>query len=123
MTTILLVEDDAVLLENIALELEMQGYEVKQASNGKQAIKQLDDRSIELIISDISMPEMDGLELLEHVRGTAQLAGMPFIFLSAFSNEESKHKANELGVDGYVVKPFQPSELTRIIQDKLNQNK
>lgn len=119
MTTILLVEDDAVLLENIALELEMQGYEVKQASNGKQALEWLEDRSVELVISDIAMPDMNGLELLERVRGDAQLARMPFIFLSAFSNEDSKRKAKELGVDGYVVKPFQPSELTRIIQDTL----
>lgn len=120
MVVILLVEDDTILLENIALELEMQGFEVVQASNGNQAVEQLKDQRIELIISDIAMPEMDGFELLEYVRGHSQLVELPFIFLSAFNNNDLKQKAEELGVDGYVIKPFQLTELNRIIENTLS---
>lgn len=121
MAHIFVVEDNPTLRENIVFELEMMGYEVTQASDGLAAIGILQgiQKNPDLIISDIAMPEMSGYELLEAVRKNDQWSAIPFIFLTAFDTNNAIQLGKQLGVDDYLVKPFEPEDLILAIENKL----
>lgn len=121
MTHILIVEDNLTLLENIAFELEMREYQVTQVNNGKAAVEFLRQSAEQpdIIVSDIAMPDMDGYELLEEVRATEAWQAIPFIFLTAFDSSNSMRISKGLGVDDYLVKPFDPEDLVAALENKL----
>jgi DNA-binding response OmpR family regulator len=104
-STILVVEDNAELNRFIAEEIN-QTYNVMVAYNGKEAISILEKEKIQLIISDIMMPVMDGIELLKKVKNTAEWSNIPVILLTARSNVESRIEGLRLGADVYLDKPF-----------------
>ncbi len=121
MTTILVAEDDATLLEDITLELELRGYEVVPASDGQWALHMLNvsDRLPDIIVSDIAMPDMDGFSLLEQLRSNPKWNAIPFLFLTAFDSANSIRLSKELGADDYIVKPFKPDDLVLALENKL----
>lgn len=121
MTTVLMVEDNATLLENIAFELEMRGYIVWQAGDGRMALQVLQSAVTlpDIIVSDIAMPDIDGYGLLEQVRLNDDWQNIPFIFLTAFDSNNAIRLGKELGVDDYLVKPFKPEDLVTAIENKL----
>ncbi|MFW5709646.1 MAG: hybrid sensor histidine kinase/response regulator, partial [Chloroflexota bacterium] len=121
MTKILIVEDSLQLLENTSLELEFRGYEVTQATDGQHALSILRDcdRLPDVVVSDIAMPDMDGYALLEHIRTEPRLYSLPVLFITAFDNKNSVQISKELGVDDYIVKPFDIDELIVAIENKL----
>ncbi len=121
MTTVMVVEDNTELLENIAIDLEMRGYEVMQAANGTRALDVLhaSENAPDIIVSDIAMPEMNGYELLENVQANPPWAGIPFIFLTAFGSRNAVRMGKELGADDYIVKPFEYEDLAVAIENKL----
>jgi two-component system sensor histidine kinase/response regulator len=125
MTHILVVEDNPTLLENITFELEMLNYQVTQATDGRQALNRLQSLSTkpDLIVSDIAMPEMDGYEFLEAVRKNDQWNVIPFIFLTAFDSINAIRLGKQLGVDDYLVKPFEPEDLILAIENKLKRHR
>jgi signal transduction histidine kinase/AraC-like DNA-binding protein len=104
-TTILIVEDNADLNRFIAEEMN-ETYNVMVAHNGKEAIDVLEREDIQLIISDIMMPEMDGIELLKRVKTTKEWCSIPVILLTAKSHIETQIEGLELGADIYMEKPF-----------------
>jgi len=107
MTKILCVEDEAFLREDIAEELEDSGYEVIQAGDGKEGLEQILEHRPDLVLSDITMPNMDGYELLRAVRTEhAEFAEMPFIFLSALSDRDHVLDGMRIGADDYLIKPI-----------------
>ncbi len=113
MNTILLVEDDALLLEVMCNILEAEGFEIHPANNGKQALDLFVNSMPDLIISDIMMPEMDGFELLQSVRNLPNGVTVPFLFLSARTERADVSRARSLGVDDYLFKPFDAPELIK----------
>lgn len=121
MTCVLIVEDNLTLLENIAFELGMRNYTVLQAVNGTEALDTL--RTVEtlpdIIVSDIAMPDMDGYQLLEAVRANQDWEMIPFIFLTAFDSPNAQRIGKDLGVDDYLVKPFDPDDLIVAMQNKI----
>ncbi len=125
-TTILLVEDNPQLRNYIQLILQ-EKYNVITAGNGGIALDkltgngQLATGNPQLVISDIMMPEMDGFELLEHLKASDELRHIPVIMLTARSNAKDKLKALRIGVDDYILKPFEEEELLARI-DNLIQN-
>ena len=119
MTKILLVEDDKALRMMTTFYLESQGYKVEAVENGRFAIEAFDANLPDLIVSDIAMPEMNGFELLEGIRKREAGAGMPFLFVSAFSENESVARARRLGVDDYLFKPFDVQDLRDAIEIRL----
>lgn len=125
MTKVLLAEDNLTLLENIALELELRGYEVVQAVDGRCALDVLRTATNlpDIIVSDIAMPDMDGFKLLEHLRGDPAWNGIPFLFLTAFNSPNSMRIGKELGADDYIVKPFQADDLVLAMESKLKRVK
>ena len=117
---ILLVEDDVALLEGMSDTLEMQGYKTIQATDGRKGLEVLQQVQPDLIISDIMMPEMDGYEFHRAVASSPESAGIPFIFLTAKSDQEDVRKGLREGVDAYLTKPFDLEELLIHVQNKLD---
>ncbi|MCK4560997.1 MAG: response regulator [Calditrichia bacterium] len=108
--TLLLVEDETSILFSVQRILELSGdYEVITAANGKTAIDKLAQVIPDLIISDIAMPEMDGIEFCKHVRKSESTRSIPFIFLTA--KKERILEGIQTGSDDYIVKPFKVDEL------------
>ncbi len=105
---ILVVEDEKPLREFVARNLSVRGYEVMQAANGMEALAIFQNQPLDLIILDLMMPHMDGLELTQRIR---RIATVPIIVLSALDEERDKVAALDLGADDYLTKPFGVEEL------------
>ncbi len=119
--TILVVEDDQHLLDGIRDILELDGYTVWTAQNGVEALAVLQERaeSPQLIVSDIMMPHMDGVEFFKTVRKETRWLNVPFMFLTAKSEKSEYYKGLRLGVDDYIIKPYDPPDLLAKIESKL----
>ncbi|HML24086.1 MAG TPA: response regulator [Aggregatilinea sp.] len=118
--TILFVEDNEDLRKNAALVLELEGYDVRLASDGLEALTMLSEGlQPHLIVSDIMMPRMDGYQLFQAVQQEPQLRGVPFIFLTARGSRQDITTGKQLGVDDYLVKPFDPEDFLIAIENKL----
>jgi serine/threonine-protein kinase PpkA len=119
MTTILIVEDDDTIRNNLTRLLMLEGYEILSATNGLQALELLHDQACDLVISDVSMPQMDGFELLETVRGNPDLASIPFMLLTALDDRANMRRGMTAGADDYLAKPFSRDELLQGLQGLL----
>lgn len=120
MKTILLIEDNAAIRENTAEILELAGYRVLTAENGKLGVEQALNYRPDLIICDIMMPVLDGYGVLHIVNKNPVLSGIPFIFLTAKSERVDFRKGMELGADDYLTKPFNDTELLSAVEGRLN---
>jgi len=104
--TILCIDDETLLREDIVEELEDEGYKVLQASDGHEGLKQILSHRPDLVICDITMPRKNGYEFLKEVRGEHGIsAEMPFIFLSALADKEHVVAGLKLGADNFMTKP------------------
>jgi len=108
MTVILVVDDEALYQHLLRVNLEKEDYSVIAVSNGEDAVDYVSSRHVDLIILDINMPKMDGLETCERIR---QFSSVPIIFLTARGEEVDRVKGLNIGADDYVVKPFSATEL------------
>lgn len=108
---IFIVDDEDHVLELLRFGLEMSGYEVISARNGREALTKIEQTKPDLVISDIMMPDIDGYELCKAIRNNSNTALMPFIFLSAKGHIPDKIKGMTLGADEYITKPFDVQEL------------
>lgn len=117
--TILLIEDDLALRENTAELLELQGYNVLTAPNGRVGIESAKANMPDLIVCDIMMPEADGYEVLQTLSASPDTSGIPFIFLSAKTEHKEVRKGMDLGADDYLTKPFEEQELVSAIESRL----
>lgn len=120
--TLLVVEDDPAMLVALRDILEGAGYNVRTAANGMAAMAILGDESPALILSDISMPVMDGIELFESVRRMPAGAAIPFIFLTARGTREDIFAGKSLGADDYITKPITSQELLAAVQARLHRS-
>ena len=117
---ILLVDDEVNLRETIAELLIHENYCVKIASNGKDALNILDSWIPDLIISDIMMPVMDGNDFHEIIKENANLSSIPFIFITAKSEENQMRKYLLQGADDFLAKPFKIKELVHVVKNKID---
>nr|MBA2395017.1 response regulator [Ktedonobacteraceae bacterium] len=108
---ILVVDDEAVLVETIAYNLEQAGYRVVTASDGNSALEAARSESPDLILLDIMLPGIDGLEVCRQLRKESSTATTPIVMLTAKSDEIDKVVGLEVGADDYVTKPFGRREL------------
>lgn len=120
---ILVIEDDLNIQSNLAEWLEFEGFSVATASDGRQGIQKALEFLPNLIISDISMPEMNGYDVIETLHTYPQLAGIPFIFLTALTDKSFVRVGMELGADDYLTKPFTRPELLSAINARLERHK
>lgn len=117
--TLLIVEDDLPMLKALRDILEGAGYQVRIAIHGEEAMEIIREEPPELIISDISMPIMDGFELFEAVRKEPGGAAIPFIFLTALGTRQDRFAGRTLGADDYITKPITTKELISAVQARL----
>ncbi len=117
--TILLVEDEESMVTLIKYNLEQEGYIFSSVKNGKLALEFCNRQRPDLIISDISMPEMDGYELRENLIGNENFRDIPFIFLTAKTQTDDKFRGMGLGVNHFLIKPFEPELLLLTISNFL----
>ena len=112
-TDILIVDDDPLILQLLQIHLESEGFNPVLAENGQQALECLDEHAetIQSIISDVEMPELDGYALCEAVRADQRFQSLPFVFISAHTDLDEKLKGYSVGGDDYIVKPVEPEEV------------
>lgn len=122
---ILIVDDEAEMRELHQLLLLDAGFQVLSAEDGKQAIEiiEKDGNNIDVVLSDVVMPGMDGYDLCKYVKTHDEVPNVPFIFISSLETLEEKTKGFECGADDYITKPLQPKELTYKIKNLLEMNK
>jgi DNA-binding response OmpR family regulator len=111
---ILVCEDDILMLKTLEFTLIREGHEVMKASDGDQAIKILQEKRIDLLITDINLPYAKGLELVRFINTQIE-PRVPVIIVSGIILEETRQHALELGAIGYLTKPFDPVELVGMI--------
>ena len=109
--TILIVDDSASLRQVVNIALASAGYEVIEAVDGVDALTKLDGRKIHLIISDVNMPNMDGITFLKAVKQMAGYKFTPVIMLTTEAGEDKKREGQAAGAKAWVVKPFQPAQM------------
>ena len=120
---VLVVEDNPAMNMAICDILELHGYRVLSAANGKVALKMLQETRPDVVLCDIMMPEMDGYTLLRHARNDERLRTVPFIFLTARSSLEDKREAKTIGIEDYLVKPVEPEDLILAIENALRRSR
>lgn len=117
--TILIVEDEAAISNFITAVLNSNDYAVIRSNNGKEAISSTAGFSPDLILLDLGLPDIDGLEVLKQIR---QWSDVPIIVVSARTNEKEKVEALDLGADDYITKPFGTSELLARVRTAIRHN-
>ncbi|HEX7735060.1 MAG TPA: response regulator transcription factor [Ktedonobacteraceae bacterium] len=117
--TILIVDDEPRIRDFVRMNLELEHYHVEEASNGLEALEKLRDALPDLIVLDVSMPEMDGFEALRHIR---EVSTVPVIMLTVRQSESDKIRGLDLGADDYLAKPFSPPELLSRIRALLRRS-
>jgi len=113
----LIVDDSASMRQMVGFTLESAGFEVIQGINGEDAIDALKAAGkVDVIVTDLNMPIMDGLAFIKEVRKMPSAAFTPILMLTTESGEDRKMQAKEAGATGWIVKPFQPEVLLKVIQ-------
>ena len=114
--TVLVVDDEPMIREVLSQYLLRDGFEVREAADGDEAIEQLAEATPDLVLLDLMLPKRNGLDVLRHVRATSSL---PVILLTALGEEKDRVAGLELGADDYVVKPFSPREVAARVKSVL----
>jgi CheY-like chemotaxis protein len=113
---ILVVDDDIAIVRMIEFKLKASGFEVTCAFNGQEALDKISEDKPCLLITDINMPIMTGIELLRQLKNSVQTRDIPVIILTARGEDEQKEETMQIGASVFVNKPFSPSKLLEIVQ-------
>ena len=119
---ILVVDDDPTMVKLINVNLKLNNYSVVEATSGEQALDVLESDVLDLVVLDIMMPGVDGLEVLKRIRGNTETQEMPVILVTAKTQDSDVIRGWELGADEYVIKPFNPLLLVEVIKMVLDRS-
>lgn len=111
----LTVDDSKTMREMVSFTLKSAGFEVMEAEDGAQAISVLGGNSFDIIITDLNMPNMDGIELIRNLRSNPSYGSVPILMLTTEADNNKKMEGKEAGATGWIVKPFQPEKLVEIV--------
>jgi DNA-binding response OmpR family regulator len=109
--TILVVDDDPVIQKLLEVNFEMEGYQVETASDGEEALATVASQHPDVVVLDVMMPKVDGIEVLRRIKADAATATVPVLLLSARAQAKDINAGIEAGADAYMTKPFDPVEL------------
>jgi DNA-binding response OmpR family regulator len=116
MMACILIADDSLIIQRIlSLTLRKAGYEVRVADDGKIALDMLAQEPVDILIADLSMPEVDGIELLRRVRADLRHAKLPVVMLTASGQDQDREVAREMGASAFLTKPASSGELLATI--------
>ncbi|MCZ6695646.1 MAG: response regulator [Acidobacteria bacterium] len=122
--TLLVVEDSPMMRQLIAFSLRrLQGCRVIEAVDGVDALKKLTTDKVDLVITDLNMPMMDGLKLVTLIRGNARMKSLPIVIVTTEGAEADRERGMALGANAYLPKPIQPSDLLRTVTSLLESAK
>ncbi len=121
MVKVLIVEDEELLLKALEFRLKKDGYEVYTAKDGLEGMELIKSQTFDLIITDIMMPYIGGLELVSNVKTNKETKDIPVIILSAIGLEKTVLEAFRLGADDFISKPFNLSELSIRVRKNIKQ--
>tara|TARA_R110002020_G_scaffold993_5_gene4928 strand:- start:14189 stop:14557 length:369 start_codon:yes stop_codon:yes gene_type:complete len=116
---ILTVDDSASIRMTTRIALSNAGYTITEAVDGRDGLSKAKSGSFDLIVTDLNMPNMNGLEMIQELRKSPAHTGVPIIFLTTESDVEMKTKAKAAGATGWVTKPFDPEHLVKIARKVL----
>lgn len=118
--TVLVVDDSSTMRQMVAYTLTSAGYEVVEAGNGKEAVTKLNGGTKPaLVVTDLNMPEMDGITLITEIRKMAAFKFTPILMLTTESTDDKKKAGQAAGATGWIVKPFNPEQMLKVIQKVL----
>lgn len=117
--TIMTVDDAQTMRKIIGFTLAEAGYQVVEAQDGAAALEALRGRTVDAVISDVNMPNMDGIELTRQLRTLPAYARTPIILLTTESDAEVKNRGRAAGATGWIVKPFKPDQLLAVMSKVL----
>ncbi|MEQ8408481.1 MAG: response regulator [Gammaproteobacteria bacterium] len=120
MSEVLIVDDSHSIRELLSSVLQRAGHSVTSADNGKAGLQVAQSSIYDLVITDINMPEMDGLELLGKLRSLPEYSFKPILILTTEFSQEMKAKGKSAGATGWLVKPFDPEKLIGVVSRILN---
>lgn len=114
--TALVVDDSDIMRQMVAFTLREAQFAVAEAANGRQALEKLDSSSFDLVITDLNMPVMDGINFIRQARSRPTSRYVPILMLTTESQNEKKMEGKSAGATGWIVKPFDPAKLLMVIQ-------
>lgn len=112
---IMIVDDSTMVRQMVSFTIQEAGFEVVEAEHGQDALKKLGSHTVNLIVTDLNMPVMDGITFIGHARALAATRYVPILMLTTESQPEMKQKGREAGATGWIVKPFDPPKLLAVI--------
>jgi two-component system chemotaxis response regulator CheY len=116
MSSILVLDDSASIRQMMKIALTGTGHEITGAANGVQGLRLIDKTRYDLIITDLNMPEMDGLTFIRELRKRPKHAGVPVLFVTTETRESVKDQAKAAGATGWIAKPFSSDQLCRVVE-------
>ena len=117
--SILAVDDSASMRQMVSFTLKGAGYDVVEASDGVQALNIAKTRAVNLVITDVNMPNMDGISLIRELRSLSSYKFTPLLMLTTESSPEKKQEGKAAGATGWIVKPFNPEQLLNTVKKVL----
>jgi two-component system chemotaxis response regulator CheY len=116
---IMTVDDSASVRQMVGFTLRDAGYEVMEASDGRDALAKLNGKTVQMVITDLNMPNLDGIGLIKSLRGSAAYKFIPIIMLTTESQTDKKQEGKAAGATGWIVKPFKPDQLLAVVRKVL----
>lgn len=114
--TIMTVDDSASVRLMVKFTLSGLGFEIVEAVDGNDALRKIGKKPVHMLITDINMPELDGISLVKKVREIPAYRFIPIIMLTTESQEEKKREGKKAGATGWIVKPFRPDQLVAVVR-------
>lgn len=113
--TVLVVDDSTSMRQMVVFTLKSSGFSVLEGGNGKEGLQKLDGQKVDLVISDLNMPVMNGFEMIKAIRAKPQYKFTPILMLTTESQESKKAEGKAAGATGWIVKPFDPKQLLAVV--------
>lgn len=114
--TIMSVDDSASIRQMITFTLQKEGYAVVEAVDGRDALGKMEGGTVDMVLTDLNMPNMDGIELIRELRGKAEYKYTPIVMLTTESSMNKKDEGRQAGATGWIVKPFKPEQLIAVVK-------
>jgi two-component system chemotaxis response regulator CheY len=116
---IMTADDSASVRQMVSFTLKNAGYDVIESFDGQDALSKLNEFNVNMLITDLNMPNMDGIELIKEVRAKQRFKFMPIIMLTTESQDARKKEGKTAGATGWIIKPFQPEQLVAVVKKVL----
>ena len=119
MSVVLAVDDSASMRQMVSFTLKTAGFEVIEAVDGVDALAKAKDKQVDVVVSDVNMPNMDGIELISELRALPQYKFTPMLMLTTESGGDKKTQGKAAGATGWIIKPFNPEQLVKTVNKVL----